>query len=69
MSNSTGGDVSNFDIKLECFFKLSFIMDKTVNLDAMLCECGYFKLYFIMTKVCNLDAMTIINDDDFSLPN
>jgi hypothetical protein len=40
--------------KSEDYFKLSFIVTKLVNLDAML--GGYFILYFIIANVGNLDT-------------
>ena len=45
-------DVSNLD--LEGCLKLSFIIIKMGNLNAILWD--YLELCFIMIKVCNLDA-------------
>ena len=45
-------DVGNLKIKLEGYFKLSFIIAMTGNLDAM--WWGYFELCFIITDVNNL---------------
>jgi hypothetical protein len=48
--------VGNLDINVEDYFKLSFIITKLGNLDAMFGVVLNYIPYSIMAKVGNLDA-------------